>query len=787
MVRNNFNGEQGAFRQSSPLLLSGEYAGNASPDSDSAIFDFKSVFRLLRRRRMFVAAICILCLAVTVFVHRITPKEYSTSTRILLDDQVINPFGREDFFSDQSLSNPAVESQMQVIRSPYLLSRVVDSLGLSDNEDFLRPPTTPLRERLSNLGSNLLPMLDEAQTELSDARRFQDAVELLRSNLRVTRNAQTRVIKIRFTSAMPDLSAEVVNAVADTYVDNRLGVRQETAGRAAQWFEERMAELNQLALEVEQRMAQMSGGGVEALDASDNVASLQRARQNLQDAIGRRALTEADMQRLQALVESGRGLRGVPSNFDTDPLTTLAEEASSLRTVLAEALQATPQSSEDVAILTNQIESIEAAAQSILGAYLEDAQATADIAQAELEAAQTVFDAERSANGGNVANAIDVEFRTLEGEARIYRELNERYLENYLEVVLQQSFPSTQATVIESARVNDTADGPGLRRLSMLALLFGVALGAGCAFIMEAADGRIRTTSHLVRIARVPVLGLLPSGKERSKSGMRRNEPKRLPVISVPQRRVDFTKEVIVLPENRVSLTRSVPELHATISEPLSEYSESIRRVNVQVENLYSVLSDENELLSKCVGFISDTNSEGRSIAAANYAEMLAVGGGKVLLIDMDWTSLYLTECITPAAQSGLAEMSMNQSPSVFEEAFWYDERSSMYFLPNRSTEKKATFDPSAFDQIRLKVLIRSLMAKFDNVILDLSPMSESSDAAAFSDVVLGYVAVADWGATRPESLSRELRRAAIYPPKLIGTLLNGVSQRDLDEYETAV
>ncbi len=166
---------------------------------------------------------------------------------------------------------------------------------------------------------------------------------------------------------------------------------------------------------------------------------------------------------------------------------------------------------------------------------------------------------------------------------------------------------------------------------------------------------------------------------------------------------------------------------------------------------------------------------------------MLAVGGRRVLLIDMDWTGLYLTECITPAAQSGLAEMSMNKSPSSFEQTFWYDERSSMYFLPNRSMDQKATFDPRAFDQTRLKILIRSMMGKFDNVILDLSPMSESSDVAAFSDVVLGYVAVADWGATRSESLSRALRRAAINPPKLMGTLLNGISQSDLDEYETAV
>ncbi|QXT39458.1 exopolysaccharide transport family protein [Gymnodinialimonas ceratoperidinii] len=785
MDRNTFADQPGNFSQRSRPLLGAGYPNDAHPASNSAIFDFRSVFRLLRRRRLFVAAVCILCVAITVFVHRITPKEYSATTRILLDEQVINPFGREDIFAEQSLSNPAVESQMQVIRSPFLLSRVVDRLNLSENETFMSPPTTPLRDWLAAARSELLPMLDEPPAEVSEARRFQNAVELLRSNLQVTRSAQTRVIRIQFTAATPELSAEVANAVAETYVDNRLGVRQENAERAAQWFDERMAELNVRALEVEQRVAQMSGGGVEALDASQNAASLQRARQNLQDALARRAQTQSEVLRLRALVESGRGLRGVPSNFDSEPLAALAEEVARLQSALSEATQETPQDVDEITSLNTRIESIEAAGLSLLTARLTNAQAAADAAEANLEEAQLAFDAARGASGGSVTNAIDVELRTLEGEARIYRELNERYLESYLEVVQQQSFPSTQATIIASAVVPDYPDGPGLRRLVMLAALFGIALGAGSAFALEASDGKIRSTGHLSKITQAPVLGVLPTGKSRESAASR--ETKRLPAISVPHRRIDFTKEVIALPEHRVSLMRSTPALHATISAPMSEYSEAIRRVNVQAENLYSILSDENSMLPKCVGFISDSYSEGRSVAAANYAEMLAVGGRRTLLIDMDWTGLYLTECITPAAQHGLAELSLTKSPGSFEQAFWYDERSSMYFLPNRTMDQKATFDPSAFDQMRLKLLISTLMEKFDNVVIDFSPMAHSSDAAAFSDVVMGFIAVVDWGETRSASLSRELRRAAIHPPKLMGSLLNGISQRDLEEYETAV
>jgi succinoglycan biosynthesis transport protein ExoP len=787
MNTKNPGAQQSDFRQTPTLMLGTEGGGNGNGPSSASLFDFRAVLRLLRRRRMFIAIVCIICVAATVLLDRLTPTFYSASTRILLDEQSINPFGRDELFSDLSLNNPAVESQMQVMRSPYLLSRTVDRLELGENEEFLAAPTTELSESISALRDRVFPMLVETPPETTPAQRFQMAVDRLRDNLRVTRNAQTLVIRIQYTAATPELAAQIVNEVAQTYVDNRLGIRQETAQRAAEWFDERMAELNVQALAVEQRMEQMSGGGVDALDASETAASLQRARQELQNALATRARAETEVLRMRALVESGRGLRGVPSSIESEALSTLAIEASQRRADLAAALQASPQDSAEVERLTDRIEALETAGASVLARLLEDAEARETEAENALEAAQTLFDNAREDGGGNVTNAIEVELRSLEGEARIYRELNERYLQSYLEVVQQQSFPSTQATIIETALPPEYPDGASLRELSILALLVGLSIGAGGAFLREATDGTIRTAAQLARSSRAPVLGLLPSASSRAVEEARKSDHKRLPAISAPSRRIDFSHEVIALPENRVSLSKNAPQIYATVSDPLSTFSESIRRVNVEAENLRSLIAGDTGLAQKCVGFISDRESEGRSVAAANFAEMLAVGGARTLLVDMDWTGLYLTESISPAAQFGLAELSMATSPIESNQAFWYDERTSLYFLPNRSMDKDAMLDPGVFDQTRLKSLLRALTDKFDNVVLDISPMAESSDAAGFSDVVLGYVAVADWGTTRSTSLARELRRAAIFPPKLMGTLLNGVSQRELDEYETAV
>lgn len=784
---NEFNGAKDRaprFRPPTPLLMLGdEWSDGAS--RQAPLFDFVSVWRLLRRRFALIALFTIASIAVTVFLYSITPKVYTAGTRVLLDEQNVNPFGNDEIFSDLRLTNPVVESQMQVIRSPYLLSQVVDRLALGENETFMAAATTPMRDRIAALRLSLFPGSGVAPAETSEAERFEEAVERLRDNLRVSRNAQTLVIRIEFSSPSPQLAAEVVNAVAETYINNRLDIRQSTAERAAEWFDDRMGELNVRALEAEQRIEQLSGGGADALDASQSAAGLQVARQDLQSAMAERARAQTEALRLRTILDSGRGLRGVPGSLATESLRVVMDEAAAARASLAQALQADPTDAAAIETLRSRVESLEAVGITLLESLLQEAEARAAEAEAAEAAARAAL--ESASAGGSIANSIEVELRALEGEARIYRELHANYLESYLRTIQQQSFPSTEATIIETAAVPEFADGPGLSRLGILATLLGLTLGTGGAFLVEVADGRIRTMLQLTRATGAPVLGILPVRERgrRTGGGGAAQDRLRLPSIRQPNRVRETGQQIIALPENRVSLTKEAPQLYAAISNPLSQYSETIRRVKVEADKIQALLDEENRT-SKIIGFISDQECRGRSIAAVNYAEMLAVGGSQTLLIDLDWTGLFLTEKITPAAQFGLADLAMPNSETKTEQAFWYDERTSLYFLPNRSLSEDAELDPGVFDQTRLKALVRALAAKFDNIVLDLSPLSVSSDAAAMAEAVSGFIAVAEWGHTRSSVLKSELRRASIFPPKLLGTLLNGVSTEQLEKYETA-
>ncbi|MEL7204260.1 MAG: hypothetical protein AAGL19_08825, partial [Pseudomonadota bacterium] len=382
--------------------------------------------------------------------------------------------------------------------------------------------------------------------------------------------------------------------------------------------------------------------------------------------------------------------------------------------------------------------------------------------------------------------SIEVELRSLEAEARTFRQLEERYLERYLSTIQQQSFPTSEATIIQVATVPEFPNGLGLKNLGMIAIMIGMSLGAGIAFILEAGDKTIRTTRQLTNSTKSQLLGLLPSSLSDEERWEASGAPSKPPKIIQGKRSSNGSDEIIALPENRVALIKDTPLFYASISHPLSTYSETIRRLNVEADHARALLSHYNQAPPKIVAFISDQDSSGRSTAAMNYAEMLAMSGGRTLLIDLDWTGTFLTNRITPAAKAGLADLMSSRTEFVANQAFWYDERTSLYFLPNRSMHNNATVDPGTFNHTPLIQMLNAMAGEFDQIVVDLSPLSHSSDAAALAELVFGYVVVVDWGVTDRASLSKELQRAAIKPPRLLGALFNGVSQSELAKYETA-
>lgn len=346
------------------------------------------------------------------------------------------------------------------------------------------------------------------------------------------------------------------------------------------------------------------------------------------------------------------------------------------------------------------------------------------------------------------------------------------------------------ATIIEKAQPPEFPAGPpGLTRLAVLGLLVGLTVGTGGgAFLMETADGRVRSAAQLANASRVPVLGLLP-GKadrekvQRAKGWLGRNEVVDSPLTALPDKPPGSPPRMSLAdPKRHLKLLTDAPEMCTAIRAPLSRYSETLRRLKAEVDAA-SPYGEAQRASGNVIGFISDQPSVERSIAAANFAQMLAIGGSATLLVDFDWNDMYLSRTLCPTSTQGVADLDLSSADAPLDQALWYEDQIGLHLLPNRAQGgAEVALSPAVFDPSRLKQMVAALLREFDDVVLDLSPLAMSSDASVLSEVVTHFALVSDWKQTQQGPLTHELSVAGIGPPKLVGAMLaGGVSASEVD------
>lgn len=155
-------------------------------------------------------------------------------------------------------------------------------------------------------------------------------------------------------------------------------------------------------------------------------------------------------------------------------------------------------------------------------------------------------------------------------------------------------------------------------------------------------------------------------------------------------------------------------------------------------------------------------------------------------MIDFDWLEAFLSSSITPSATFGLPDLMFSGKNFQPEQVFWLDERTGMFFLPNRSMDKRDPIDPAVFDTSRLINLISTLTLSFDQIVIDFGSLSSLVDAAALANVVDGYVWTAEWGLTDQVELAKTMRTCGVPPEKIVGAVMAGVTEQELARYEAA-
>src|SRR6201996_1904743 len=102
--------------------------------------------RLLNRRKALIIGAGLVAVALMALIIAQATPMYKASARIMLDTRTFTPVKAEAALSGvDTLNIGAIQSELEVIQSEFLVGRVVDRLGLASNPDFngTRPPGFP--------------------------------------------------------------------------------------------------------------------------------------------------------------------------------------------------------------------------------------------------------------------------------------------------------------------------------------------------------------------------------------------------------------------------------------------------------------------------------------------------------------------------------------------------------------------------------------------------------------------------------------------------------------------
>src|SRR5258708_7350233 len=253
---------------------------------------FRDVWTAISKRRWLIVIIVSLITAVTAVMLARKPDIYLSEADVQVDTEGpasgLTSGKGNNIIVDTGSDPTYFNTQLQIITKPGLLRRVVKTLDLEHNPDFLRAQAndTTWQRLLRTFGvgggptvsqtaaqkaDNGMLSLDKqvasasSPDDLEEAARLEPFVSSLQGGLKVDpvkeerlQYTETRLISIKFTHANPVVAAKVANAVANAFVLSNLEQKTKFTSTTGDFLQQRIAELQSLIRTDEERLSDCS-------------------------------------------------------------------------------------------------------------------------------------------------------------------------------------------------------------------------------------------------------------------------------------------------------------------------------------------------------------------------------------------------------------------------------------------------------------------------------------------------------------------------------------------------
>ena len=641
-----------------------------------------------------------------------------------------------DYFDPTEL-----DTQVKILQSDLLAVQVIKRLGLDHRPEY-------------GGRSASSPSLDLTQDELdNDSAHVSSLLGSFKSSLRVTLIPNTRLIEIHYRSANAQMAADVVNALANTFVENNFKTKFESTMQASDWLSKQLVDL-QMKVETSQEKLVRYQKEHEILGGDEKQNIITEKLDELNKELTTAESERMDKESIYRLMDSGDpdalanasglDLTGIPGS-NSSLLESLRSKQVDLRIQAAELSTQFGPSYPKLAQINNQIKEIDQQLQAemkklvgkVRGQYM-----------AALQRENLLHDAlEKQKQEANKLNESAIEYSLLKRDVETNRQLYEGLLEKLKIAGVSAGLRSNNFQIVDSARVPNGPSEPNIPRNLMFGFMLGLTTGVGLAFLLESLDNTVRTTEQAQMISGLASLGMIPLG---SKTTGEQGTAKQLRLAS--------SKEAVEL---------------ITQARPQSQMAESYRALRT------SLLLSNLGAPPKIIMVTSALPQEGKTTTSLNTAGVLVQKGVRVLLVDADLRRPSVHKTLGIGPRSGLSNV-LTGSATLKQAITRSPVLPSLHVLP------AGTPPPNPAELLassNMKDVLAELCKEYDHIVIDTPPTLSVTDAVVLSPRADAVVLVIRSGQTTKQSLRRARDLLMRVNAKVSGVLLNAVDLRSPDYY----
>ena len=710
--------------------------------------DIREYWHVIKKRRWTIYTVVII-LVTTVAIGSFTIKPtYKATSTLQIERETPKVLSFEEIFAIDTSQQDFYQTQYKLIQSRSLARKVINRLNLISHPEFSPENKGGILGRIrnifrSNKGGN---------KELADP--YTDIITIFLRKLEVAPVRNSSLAEISFISHNPQLSAEVINAVAEGFIEANLEAKYFASREAHDFLSKQIEELKREIVIKEEEMQLYAGQkGIIALVGDENIIINKLADLNAEYT---KAQTERIAKQSYYNQMKNASPDSIPEVIRNPLIQDLKSQYARLERQFAQKSKSFKAEWPEMVRLQSELENakqrLDKEVNDIVTKVRKSAESEYKAALARERALKEMLDKQKTEAIELHRNSIlYITLKTeVENKRRLLDSLMKRVDEAGVSAELR-NLGASNIRIVDRAEIPQTAYRPRKKLNIMLSIIVGLMLGTGLAFFLEHLDISFKNKEDVERYLNLPTLAIIPSldslrsakaYKYGYNSYYRDKSPEKLP---------KYIERI-------------------TQTNPMSSISEAYRSIRT------SLLLSSPEFPPQVILITSSQPGEGKTVTAVNLAITLTHLDKKVLLLEADLRKSKLANILNINKDLGLTNF-LTQDISIIPIIKTTD-IPNLFIIPSGQLPHNPAelLSSSKFDS-----LVEDCRGTFHHIIIDSPPLLAFTDAQLLANKVDKVILVVKGGDTPREAVM--LGKEKLINDKILGVVLNDLKIIDHRHY----